>query len=151
MKINSAEIYKKSNFSKNTLFKIEGTVTKQEWHRMMTSGIKLEELEKKAFDYRKLNDITDVVAQYFRLDRASMFESSRCGKFADARALCFYFFDKYDQSGFTYTQYAEFFGQTSHANVLHHLKNVRNEMKVNRAYKFDVEQIDSLINKYKIV
>ena len=151
MKILDVELDKVKDPSESTKFVVKGTIRGDKRDRLKSSGIELKDFEKKLYDYRRLNDIVDIVSQYFRVDREGMFVMTKGGKYVKARALCFHFFNEYNECGYSFGEFANFFGLKTHANVLHHLKNVRDEMKVNRAYRFDVEQIDSLIKKYKIV
>ena len=113
--------------------------------RKILINVDIEELKFK--QHTEAEDIVDVVSQYYDITKERLRTPTNLQKIVRPRMICYYFF-YYKNIGLNYTEMANTLNQKTHGNVIHGINTIEDLIKTNRAVKYDVNQIDILLNKY---
>ena len=97
-------------------------------------------LEKKELT---LEDINAAVCKHFNVKQKELQSKSRKQNIVQARQVAMFLYHKYTEV--TYTQIGRDFGKRDHSTVLHACNQVARRMSVDKNYRKDIEELESVL------
>jgi chromosomal replication initiator protein len=94
-----------------------------------------------------IQDVHDVVCNYYRLDKPELQAKTRKHEIVEPRQVAMYLAKKFTNKSLA--QIGRLTGNRDHATVSHGIKVVESQMKVNRSYKAMIESLEEKLNQKK--
>jgi chromosomal replication initiator protein len=92
-----------------------------------------------------VEEIQKTVCTYFHLEQALLQTASRKREIVQARQITMYLAKKYTESSFS--QIGKIVGGKDHATVLHACKTVKDQIEINKTFRFTVETIENALKR----
>lgn len=92
-----------------------------------------------------IDDILKVVCKHFGLELAAIHTKSRKREVVQARQIAMYLAKS--NTDFSTSKIGKFIGNKDHATVLHACKTVKGQLEVDKSFKAEVKEIESLLRK----
>ncbi|MDL2282146.1 chromosomal replication initiator protein DnaA [Parabacteroides sp. OttesenSCG-928-G06] len=105
--------------------------------RVISQNVKL---EKKLISVQQ---IQEVVCDYFNLETSLIQTNSRKREIVQARQITMYLSKKYTDCSFSHI--GKIVGKKDHATVLHACKTIKDQIEINKSFRSSVEEIESLL------
>ncbi len=87
----------------------------------------------------KISTLTDVVANYFQINKSDLFSESRKPILVYARNLCYYIIKK--DYNISFTKIADYFGKKDHTSISYGYERVKEGLVNDQSYKNDIQYI----------
>lgn len=95
-----------------------------------------------------IDDIINVVCKHFDLESSAIHTKSRKREVVQARQVAMYLAKTY--TDFSTSKIGKFIGNKDHATVLHACKTVKGQCEVDKSFRSDLENIETLLKKRNI-
>ncbi|MDH6312981.1 chromosomal replication initiator protein [Parabacteroides sp. PFB2-10] len=107
--------------------------------RVISQNVKLEKKQ------LSIQQIQEVVCDYFNLEISLIQTNSRKREIVQARQIAMYLAKKYTDCSFSHI--GKIVGKKDHATVLHACKTIKDQIEINKSFRSSVEEIESLLKK----
>ena len=95
-----------------------------------------------------IDDIINVVCKHFDLESSAIHTKSRKREVVQARQVAMYLAKTH--TDFSTSKIGKFIGNKDHATVLHACKTVKGQCEVDKSFRSDLENIETLLKKRNI-
>ena len=90
-----------------------------------------------------VDNIVEKVCEYYKVDQSSIFTKTRKREVVQVRQVAMYLAKKYTET--SSSKIGQMIGNKDHATVLHAVKIVKGQVDVDKAFKAEVEEIESAL------